>query len=49
VPPWRDTEKTRGIIGTPVVDISSRFVRPATYGDRIEVIPPSSNGTTRPS
>ncbi|MFX5709998.1 acyl-CoA thioesterase, partial [Acinetobacter baumannii] len=37
VPPWRDTEKTRGIIGTPVVDISSRFVRPATYGDRIEV------------
>ena len=37
VPPWRETEKTRGIIGTPVVDISSRFVRPATYGDQLEV------------
>ena len=37
VPAWRDTEKTSGIIGTPVVEISSRFVKPATYGDRIEV------------
>ena len=37
LPAWRDTEKTRGIIGTPVVDISSRFVRPATYGDVVEV------------
>lgn len=38
LPPWRELEKTRGIIGTPVVDIQSRFTRPATYGDRIEVV-----------
>jgi 4-hydroxybenzoyl-CoA thioesterase len=37
VPAWRDTEKRNGIIGTPVVDISSRFVKTATYGERIEV------------
>jgi 4-hydroxybenzoyl-CoA thioesterase len=37
VPAWRDTEKHNGIIGTPVVDISSRFVKTATYGERIEV------------
>jgi 4-hydroxybenzoyl-CoA thioesterase len=34
---WRDTEKTHGIIGTPVVDLHTRFVKPATYGDRLEV------------
>lgn len=37
VPPWRELEKTVGIIGTPVVDAHSRFVRPTSYGDRIEV------------
>ncbi len=37
VPAWRDTEKSHGIIGTPVVDISSRFIRPATYGDVVDV------------
>jgi 4-hydroxybenzoyl-CoA thioesterase len=37
VPPWRELEKTTGIIGTPVVDISSRFLLPATYGETIEV------------
>ena len=34
---WRDLEKTDGIIGTPVVAISSQFMRPTTYGDQIEV------------
>jgi 4-hydroxybenzoyl-CoA thioesterase len=37
LPPWRELKKTTGIIGTPVVDISSRFIRPATYGEVIEV------------
>jgi len=37
LPPWRELEKTTGIIGTPVVDISSRFLRPATYGEVIDV------------
>jgi 4-hydroxybenzoyl-CoA thioesterase len=37
VPLWRDLEKTTGIIGTPVIEISSRFIRPTTYGDALEV------------
>lgn len=37
VPLWRDLEKTSGIIGTPVVEISSRFIRTTTYGDALEV------------
>jgi len=37
VPPWRETEATRGIIGTPLLEASSRFVRPASYGETVEV------------
>lgn len=37
VPPWRELEKSVGIIGTPVVEASSRFVRPTSYGDKVEV------------
>ena len=37
VPPWREMEKANGIIGTPVVEASSRFILPATYGDKVEV------------
>jgi 4-hydroxybenzoyl-CoA thioesterase len=37
VPPWRELEKTRGIIGTPLLEIHTRFIRPATYGQTIEV------------
>ncbi len=29
--------KAHGIIGTPLVDVQARFVRPATYGDRLAV------------
>lgn len=36
VPPWHETEKTMGIIGTPVVDSKSRFLKTATYGDKLE-------------
>ena len=35
VPPWHETEKTLGVIGTPIVDSHSRFVKTATYGDEL--------------
>jgi 4-hydroxybenzoyl-CoA thioesterase len=37
VPPWRELVKTRGIIGTPLLEINTKFKRPATYGETIEV------------
>ena len=37
VPPWRELLKTRGIVGTPLLEIHTRFLKPATYGETIEV------------
>jgi 4-hydroxybenzoyl-CoA thioesterase len=37
VPPWRELEKTAGIIGTPLVDARARFLRTASYGDRLTI------------
>jgi 4-hydroxybenzoyl-CoA thioesterase len=37
VPPWRELVKARGIIGTPLLEIHTRFVKPATYGQTLEV------------
>lgn len=37
LPPWRELERTRGIVGTPLLEVHTRFYRPATYGDAIEV------------
>ena len=37
LPPWRELERTRGIVGTPLLEIHTKFFRPATYGDQIEV------------
>jgi 4-hydroxybenzoyl-CoA thioesterase len=37
VPPWRELLKTRGIVGTPLLEIHTRFHQPATYGETIEV------------
>ena len=37
VPPWRETEATHGILGTPIVDVQARFLKPATYGDRLVI------------
>jgi len=34
---WTELEATTGIVGTPVVDVAIRFVRPATYGEEIEI------------
>jgi len=35
--PWRELVKTRGIIGTPLLEIHTRFMRPATYGERLQI------------
>ncbi len=37
VPSWYETERTDGIFGAPLVDASARFLKPATFGDRIAV------------
>ena len=37
VPPWRELVKTRGIVGTPLLEIHTRFMKPATYGERLQV------------
>ena len=37
VPPWHETEATLGVIGTPLVDTHTRFVKAASYGDTLEI------------
>jgi 4-hydroxybenzoyl-CoA thioesterase len=37
VPPWHETERTLGIIGTPLVDTHARFVKTASYGDVLDI------------
>jgi 4-hydroxybenzoyl-CoA thioesterase len=37
VPPWRELVKTRGIVGTPLLEIHTKFFKPPTYGQTIEV------------
>ena len=37
VPTWRDLYKTTGIIGTPLLEINTRFVNPATYGQKLRI------------
>ena len=37
VPPWRELVKTTGIIGTPLLEVHVKFMRPATYGERLQV------------
>lgn len=37
LPPWRELQATRGIVGTPLLEIHTRFYKPATYGETIEV------------
>lgn len=37
VPPWRELVKTTGIIGNPLVEINIKFVRPATYGETLQI------------
>ncbi len=35
--PWRELVKTTGIVGTPLLEISTKFIRPATYGETIQI------------
>ena len=37
VPPWHETEKTLGIIGTPLVDTHARFIKAASYDDVLQI------------
>ena len=37
LPPWRELVKTRGIVGTPLLEIHTRFLKAATYGEDIVV------------
>lgn len=37
VPPWRELVKTRGIVGTPLLEINTRFVKAVTYGETITI------------
>lgn len=37
VQPWRVLEKTRGIVGTPLLEINTKFIKAVTYGERISI------------
>jgi 4-hydroxybenzoyl-CoA thioesterase len=37
VSPWRELVKTRGIVGTPLLEINTRFMKTATYGETITI------------
>jgi 4-hydroxybenzoyl-CoA thioesterase len=37
VPPWHETEKTLGVIGTPLVDTKAKFIASASYGDTLHI------------
>ena len=37
VPPWHETERTMGIIGTPLVDTHAKFIKTASYGDVLQI------------
>lgn len=37
VPRWEDTARTMGIIGTPLVDTHSQFIKTASYGDTLHL------------
>jgi 4-hydroxybenzoyl-CoA thioesterase len=36
-PTWRETEAAFGLIGTPIVDAQTRFIKPALYGEQLLV------------
>ncbi|MET3440471.1 4-hydroxybenzoyl-CoA thioesterase [Variovorax paradoxus] len=37
VPRWEETAQTLGVIGTPLVDTHTRFVKAASYGDTLQI------------
>lgn len=37
VPPWHELERINGIIGTPLLEHHTRFLRSSTYGETLEI------------
>jgi 4-hydroxybenzoyl-CoA thioesterase len=37
VPPWHELEHTTGIIGTPLLEHHAKFLKSATYGERLAI------------
>jgi 4-hydroxybenzoyl-CoA thioesterase len=37
VPRWEETAQTLGVIGTPLVDTHTKFVKTASYGDTLQI------------
>ena len=37
IPPWRELVKTEGIIGTPLLEIHTKFSVSATSGERLQI------------
>jgi 4-hydroxybenzoyl-CoA thioesterase len=37
VPPWRELVKTRGIVGTPLLEINTKFTTAATYAEELVI------------
>ncbi len=37
LPPFRELERSRGIMGHPLLEVQTKFFQPATYGDQLEV------------
>lgn len=37
VPSWRELTATRGIVGTPLLEINTRFTKAATYGETLTI------------
>ena len=37
LPPWRELVKTRGIVGTPLLEINTKFIKAVTYGETITI------------
>ncbi len=37
VPPWRELVKTCGIVGTPLLEINTKFFKAATYGETLTI------------
>ena len=37
VAPWRELVKTRGIVGTPLLEVNTRFLKSVTYGETLAI------------
>jgi 4-hydroxybenzoyl-CoA thioesterase len=37
LPDWKLSERERGILGTPLVDTQAKFLRPASYGEVLQI------------